>query len=862
MNITNLLSNKTIQEALQNFYHSLKMKNMKNTSCFYRRSFLYVSKYFIIGLLLMYPWILFCQVNTWLQRNDIGTSIKNGPPYRFQHSTFWFSIGNKGYVGIISDTSDVTFLFEYDPATNNWAQKAGLPGKVRQHCIGFSIGSKGYVGTGWTASSNYNGVTDFWEFDPINNTWTRKADLPLGLAYASGFSIGDKGYIGLGYKTGGNSNQFWQYDPINNTWIRKADFPGLFRTDQVGFSLNNEGYMGLGYHVIYSNGANQTIFDNDIWAYDPNTDTWAQKPDYPGVNRYSRLGIGYKGKAYIGTGEQVQNQVTTNEFWEFDPVANVWNKKKDFFDDSRSGAAAFVLGDHLHVGFGQGRFADASLSTSSGVGLMEDLWKYDVANDSWSEKRALQYDVARCSFKIADKGYALLPKYNYQLSKPMLALFAFDTAAKTWERKADFPSTNILWSMGSFTIANKGYVVCGANSDFTVAYKNLYEYDPALDKWTRKADFEGDARRNICAFSINGKGYAGLGFGVIVVSGLPSVYKVNDFWEYDPQLNSWTRKEDIPNSSNEVSCFSTISKGYVINTGMELFEFDPALNQWTQKNNFPGSPRTSALGTSIGNTGYVFGGTDNIPVLGAYVYLKDMWVYNSVNDTWTTNSDFPGHERSTKIGFTIGNKIFIGAGFNQTLFLHDWWEYQLNPDEALPITLVKFTAAIANYEILLSWQTANEVNTAEFIVERSSNGLDFTVINSLKASGTSSSTKNYSYTDQQPSKGINFYRLKIFDVDGRFTYSRIIAIKIEGKNNPLLIFPNPAKDILNVQINGENENAILQIQDITGRNIKEEKINLTGNTAISVDINNLPNGVYNLLVKGKSINEHQKFVKQ
>jgi N-acetylneuraminic acid mutarotase len=166
-----------------------------------------------------------------------------------------------------------------------------------------------------------------------------------------------------------------------------------------------------------------------------------------------------------------------------------------------------------------------------------------------------------------------------------------------------------------------------------------------------------------------------LGYGVTTVSGIPSGYKLNDFYEYDPQLNSWTRKEDIPNSNLEVSFFGTTSKGFVLNSNMQLFEFDPKLNNWVQKNDFPGSPRTAALGISIGDTGYVFGGADNIPVNGLYVYLKDMWAYNSVNDTWTSNNDFTGPERTTRIGLTIGNKMFIGDGFNRTHHLFDWWEY-------------------------------------------------------------------------------------------------------------------------------------------------------------------------------------------
>jgi Secretion system C-terminal sorting domain len=85
---------------------------------------------------------------------------------------------------------------------------------------------------------------------------------------------------------------------------------------------------------------------------------------------------------------------------------------------------------------------------------------------------------------------------------------------------------------------------------------------------------------------------------------------------------------------------------------------------------------------------------------------------------------------------------------------------------------------------------------------------------------------------------------------------------MDSRNVRLQIFPNPVKSILNVQVSGYNENALLQIIDITGRKVKEEKISLNGTTSVSVDVNNLSKGTYDLLLKGKSINEQKKFVKE
>ena len=175
----------------------------------------------------------------------------------------------------------------------------------------------------------------------------------------------------------------------------------------------------------------------------------------------------------------------------------------------------------------------------------------------------------------------------------------------------------------------------------------------------------------------------------------------------------------------------------------------------------------------------------------------------------------------------------------------------------LPINLISFSANKINSTVQLNWQVVSEKNVSFYTVERSNDGITFESLNQLKAFGT-----NYAYVDQQPLAGTDFYRLKMIDADGKFTYSKVVAIKMDSRNVRLQIFPNPARNILNIQVNGFNENAVLQIIDITGRKVKEEKISLNGTTSVSVDINNLSKGTYNLLLKGNSINEQKKFVKE
>jgi hypothetical protein len=82
-----------------------------------------------------------------------------------------------------------------------------------------------------------------------------------------------------------------------------------------------------------------------------------------------------------------------------------------------------------------------------------------------------------------------------------------------------------------------------------------------------------------------------------------------------------------------------------------------------------------------------------------------------------------------------------------------------------------------------------------------------------------------------------------------------------NSKNSLQIFPNPAEDILYVQLNGRNETATLQITDALGRRLNEEKISLNGSTSFSVDIKDLPKGVYHLLLRSSTGLYQHKFLK-
>lgn len=176
-------------------------------------------------------------------------------------SCFCFVINGKAYVGGGLNSPDYSDMWEYDPGNDQWTQKASFV-NARHSMVGFSINNKGYVGLGRGGNTFYD---DFWMYDPTLDTWTQKASFPDTTRYiATGFAVNNKGYIGLGMlmgSTGGyEQNDFWEYNPINDTWWSIMDVPGTKRYHCVATSNGNIAYILGGFNFNFG-------FMNDFYKY-------------------------------------------------------------------------------------------------------------------------------------------------------------------------------------------------------------------------------------------------------------------------------------------------------------------------------------------------------------------------------------------------------------------------------------------------------------------------------------------------------------------------------------------------------------------------------------------------------------------
>ena len=138
---------------------------------------------------------------------------------------------------------------------------------------------------------------------------------------------------------------------------------------------------------------------------------------------------------------------------------------------------------------------------------------------------------------------------------------------------------------------------------------------------------------------------------------------------------------------------------------------------------------------------------------------------------------------------------------------------------ALPVSLTSFTAAFEGKSVAVKWTTESEINNDFFTLERSSDNIHYSEVTQVDGAGNSTTSKSYSYTDQQALRGISYYRLKQTDFDGNFEYFPAAVVQNKNKGS-FVIYPNPASTSI-VHLSGETnlENAVVVVQDITGRTI-------------------------------------------
>ena len=180
---------------------------------------------------------------------------------------------------------------------------------------------------------------------------------------------------------------------------------------------------------------------------------------------------------------------------------------------------------------------------------------------------------------------------------------------------------------------------------------------------------------------------------------------------------------------------------------------------------------------------------------------------------------------------------------------------------ALPLTLTRFIAKnTSGSEVQLEWTTAKEINTKNFDVQWSTDGMSFHSAGTVAAYGNTQSDKSYSFMHHTTVGGLNYYRLKMIDVDGQFTYSPVLIVKLASLSHNVVIAPNPVVMQLRLLMNGSEQVKTVRVIDISGKVVLQTSAPKNSNI-ITIPFSTFPKGLYTAELIMDHGTEHIQFIK-
>lgn len=274
-------------------------------------------------------------------------------------------------------------------------------------------------------------------------------------------------------------------------WIQKAAFPGYSRWGVACFEANGIGYM--------VGGRTASGVDlNELWAYDPATDTWQQKAPMPGTRRLPTA-FSLNGKGYITCG-LTSSGTLLSDTWEYTPSSDSWASRASFPGVARYGAASFTINN-------QGYLACGALGSATGP-YASDLWRYDPMLNQWTALASMpdQGRVGAVGFSAAGKGYVATGR---QLDQTFTnELWEYDLNANYWTIKTAMPAIARTHSY-TYSMGDKAVVVAGHGT--TAVLADSWYYTSVTDSWTALPSYIGGGTWAGANMLIGNRIFAGLG---------------------------------------------------------------------------------------------------------------------------------------------------------------------------------------------------------------------------------------------------------------------------------------------------------------------------------------------------------------
>jgi hypothetical protein len=241
-------------------------------------------------------------------------------------------------------------------------------------------------------------------------------------------------------------------------------------------------------------------------------------------------------------------------------------------------------------------------------------------------------------------------------------------------------------------------------------------------------------------------------------------------------------------------------------------------------------------------------------------------VQTLVGSNWVTAQSFnitstAYIERSAIISVASGSTVpirFVMTQFGASIFFDS---FVATPTVLLPVTFKEYGTSQENGKIRVEWSTIEEVDNDYFLVQHSPNGKDFRDIGKIDGVGFSSELQRYSYVDEEPLIGKNFYRIKQVNFDKTFFLSEIMEETIIPDHFAMTVFPSLANNEIQLAFrNRPIGKSILKILDLTGKVVFTDKV-FDPLDLMRISVNELKNGMYYVVFENPRVIYQSNFIK-
>ena len=266
------------------------------------------------------------------------------------------------------------------------------------------------------------------------------------------------------------------------------------------------------------------------------------------------------------------------------------------------------------------------------------------------------------------------------------------------------------------------------------------------------------------------------------------------------------------------------------------------------------------IGVSSTNSGILPGFEYKLEINGVQAPLTGMIL--SAAHTTSSTIDNDGVYNVTNIEYVInpGGSTAASSSFDNNYDV----DFGFTSNSLLPYTKLNLSAAIANSNVKLNWDTKDELNVVKYIVERSTDGIYFAATGTLQSKGNGSFAYSFNDNVEGLSSSKIYYRIRVEEAGGKIRYSDIVYVNIK-LNSKLVVTPNPFTSYVHIQMtSAKKSTADLRIINASGQIMYSNKVQLNeGQNSLSVNgLDNLSRGLYFLEIQSGNSISREKIMKQ